>query len=310
MLKNNIVLLNEIKQSALSNASILTKYKELLNNNYYKYLDSITEDSLDSALKITASIPRFLSIQSKDILARVFEKLVVKKPVETYQTLVERGFDKSLVVLYVNPVPEALANKNADEKTLIDLINYDTALEALKKITGVVDYKKYTFNEEEINNQEFKTTFNSAFNLTKNIQVFRNANIDLFAKYDGFMKVFTAISDDINILEAALKNPNNIKPELIEKKIASGDYQFVFVNLSAKLEIILKNKYGLEGKLSDMLSEARRNGSVDRNIISDLHDFRENRNAYIHPEDRVSNFEANDLRRWNKEIFELEVEEK
>lgn len=308
--ENNIVLLNEIKQSALSNASILTKYKELLNNNYYKYLDSISEDSLDSALKITASIPRFLSIQSKDILARVFEKLVVKKPVETYQTLVERGFDKSLVVLYVNPVPEALANKNADEKTLIDLINYDTALEALKKITGVVDYKKYTFNEEEINNQEFKTTFNSAFNLTKNIQVFRNANIDLFAKYDGFMKVFTAISDDINILEAALKNPNNIKPELIEKKIASGDYQFVFVNLSAKLEIILKNKYGLEGKLSDMLSEARRNGSVDRNIISDLHDFRENRNAYIHPEDRVSNFEANDLRRWNKEIFELEVEEK
>ena len=118
------------------------------------------------------------------------------------------------------------------------------------------------------------------------------------------------MGDDINIIDAALKNPNNIKPELINKKIATGDYQFVFVNLSAKLEIILKTQYGLDGKLSDMLSEARRAGLIDRNIISDLHDFRENRNANIHPEDRTANYKADDLRRWSKEIFDLEVKDK
>ena len=118
------------------------------------------------------------------------------------------------------------------------------------------------------------------------------------------------INDDFNILDAALANPNNIKPELVEKKITSGDYQFVFVNLSAKLEIILKNKYKLDGKLSDMLSEARRSGAIERNIATDLHDFRENRNAYIHPEDRTANFKADDLRRWSKEIFELGEEKK
>ena len=61
------------------------------------------------------------------------------------------------------------------------------------------------------------------------------------------MTLFGTINDDFNILDAALANPNNIKPELVEKKITSGDYQFVFVNLSAKLEIILKNKYKLDG---------------------------------------------------------------
>ena len=93
-------------------------------------------------------------------------------------------------------------------------------------------------------------------------------------------------------------------------KIVSCEYQFVFVNLSAKLETILKNKYKLDGKLSDMLNDARSNGIIDKKIISDLHDFRDNRNAYVHPEDRTSNYNADDLRRWAKEIFDLEVEGK
>jgi hypothetical protein len=140
--------------------------------------------------------------------------------------------------------------------------------------------------------------------------VFRNGNETLFANYDGFMKLFSTINDDINMVESALKNPNNLKVDLIEKKISSGEYQFVFVNLSAKLETILKNKYKLEGKLSDMLNDARSNGIIDKKIVSDLHDFRDNRNANVHPEDRTSNYDANDLRRWAKEIFDLEVEKK
>lgn len=59
-----------------------------------------------------------------------------------------------------------------------------------------------------------------------------------------------------------------------------------------------------------MLFEARKNGSIDKAIATDLHDFRENRNAFIHPEDRTSSFKSDDLRRWCKEIFELEDDEK
>ena len=308
--ESNIVLLNEMKPYAISNSGISNIYRELLEKNYSNYMDTITEDNLDTALKITASIPKFLNIPNKDVLSRIFKNIKAKNELETYETLVSKGFDKSLVVLYVNPVIEALKIRNSEEKSVIDLINYDDALSEMKRITSINDYKSYLYDEEKINHNDFKTNYNKAFNLQKNIAVFRSGNEGLFANYDGFMNLFSTINDDINLVEAALKNPNNLKPELIEKKIASGEYQFVFVNLSAKLETILKNKYKLDGKLSDMLNDARSNGIIDKKIISDLHDFRDNRNAYVHPEDRTSNYNADDLRRWAKEIFDLEVKGK
>lgn len=308
--ESNIVLLNEMKPYAISNSGISNIYRELLEKNYSNYMDNLTEDNLDTALKITASIPKFLNIPNKDVLSRIFKNIKAKNELETYETLVSKGFDKSLVVLYVNPVIEALKIRNSEEKSVIDLINYDDALSEMKRITSINDYKSYLYDEEKINHNDFKTNYNKAFNLQKNIAVFRSGNEGLFANYDGFMNLFSTINDDINLVEAALKNPNNLKPELIEKKIASSEYQFVFVNLSAKLETILKNKYKLDGKLSDMLNDARSNGIIDKKIISDLHDFRDNRNAYVHPEDRTSNYNADDLRRWAKEIFDLEVEGK
>lgn len=308
--ESNIILLNEMKQYAISNSGISNIYRELLENNYNNYMDNITEDNLDTSLKITASIPKFLNISNKDVLSKIFKNIKVKNELFIYETLVSKGFDKSLVILYVNPVNEVLKTRNSEEKSLIDLINYDDALSEMKNITSINDYKNYLYDEEKIHHSEFKTNYNKAFNLQKNVSLFRNGNEALFTYYDGFMKLFSTINDDINLVEAALKNPNNLKQELIEKKISSGEYQFVFVNLSAKLETILKNKYKLEGKLSDMLNDARANGIIDKKIISDLHDFRDNRNANIHPEDRTANYNADDLRRWSKEIFDLGVEEK
>ena len=308
--ESNIVILNEIKQYAISNAGILNIYKQLLETNYNEYLNLVTEDNLETILKITSSIPKFLNIQPIEVLSRIFDKIKTNNRLATYELLVGKGFDKALVLSYVNPVEDVLKNRNTEEKSLLDLINYDDAINALKEITSITDYKKYDYDEEKINHADFKINYNKAYNLQKNIQLFKVQNEELFKSYDGFMKLFSDINDDINLVEAALKNPNNVKPELIDKKIASGEYQFVFINLSAKLETILKTKYNLDGKLSDMLSEARSDKLIDKNIISDLHDFRENRNANIHPEDRTANYKAEDLRRWAKEIFDLEVEDK
>ncbi|MDD7270783.1 MAG: hypothetical protein PUH25_02765, partial [Spirochaetales bacterium] len=309
--ESNIVLLNEMKPTAMMNANIMSKYKEMLQDNYFAYLKTVTEDNLETVLKITNTIPKFLNIPLKDVISRLFDSLKeIKNRQEVYETLVEKGFDKSIVVLYVNPVDDALRTRMATDKALLDLINYDTCISKMKELTGIKDYRKYVFEEEAVNRTEFKKTFNTAKGVQRAVEFFRTQNQELFKDFDGFMTLFGRINDDFNILDAALSNPNNIKPELVEKKITSGDYQFVFVNLSAKLEIILKNKYKLDGKLSDMLSEARRSGVIERNIATDLHNFRENRNAYIHPEDRSANFKVDDLRRWSKEIFELGEEKK
>ena len=309
--ESNIVILNEMKTTAMQNSNILTKYKELLTLNYNNYLKDITEDNLETTLKITNSIPKFLNISSKTVLDTIFEVLgKINNRIKLFETLVDKGFDKASIILYVNPVDDVLNTRNANEKSLIDLINYDNCVKSLKVISNINDYKNYVFDEESVNRSEFKNTYNTAKNLQSSINYLRSQNGDLFNEYDSFMELFSTINADFNMLESALKNPNNIEKELVEKKINSGDYQFVFVNLSAKLESILKNKYKLEGKLSDMLSEARKSGIIDRNIVNDLHEFRENRNAYIHPEDRTSNFKVDDLRRWNDEIFELGEDKK
>ena len=307
--ESNLVRLNEMKSTAVMNPNILLKHKELTKINYTDYLKSCNQGNLETVLKITSSIPKYLSLSSEEALKLIFadDKKFAKK-VETYELLVSNGFAKEVVILFINPVEEALKEKAVEEKSLIDLVNFAELLDGLKAISGVTNYKSYSIDEENIDRNGFRNKYGTAYSLFKNIQLFKKANVELFAEYEGFMSVFETINDYLNMIDSALKNPSNIKPEVIEKKIVAGDYQFVFVNLSAKLEMILKNKYQLDGTLSDMLSDARRTGVIEKSIISDLHDFRENRNAFIHPEDRTANFTVDDLRRWAKEIFDLEEE--
>lgn len=310
-IESNIVLLNEMKPIAMLNANVLSKYKEIVSINYDSYLKTVNEDNLETVLKITNSIPKLLNISTETILDKIFESLgKVKDKIKVFETLVEKGFDKETLIFYVNPVEEVLSTKNATEKSLVDLLNYDNCLTKLKSLTKIEYFNNYSFNEEGINKVEFKKFYSTVKSLQNSINYLRTRNTNLFNNYDGFMNIFETINDDFNMLNSALANPKNIKSELIEKKIVSGDYQFVFVNLSAKLETILKNKYKLNGKLSDMLSAARKIGAIERETIADLHSFRENRNAYIHPEERTSNFKVDDLRRWTKKIFELEEEKK
>lgn len=309
--EKNIVLLNEMKASALMDANILSKYKEKLKENYDSYLEKTTEENLVTTLKVTSSIPKFLNIQNKDVLSKIFNSLGnVDSTVFVYETLVSNGFDKQLVVLYVNPVRNALSNADVHDKSLVDLRNFDNNVNSLKTLSGINDYKSYSFDMENVNRVAFKKCYTTAKSLMSQISFFKVANEDLFNDYDGFMKVFGSINDEFNMLDAALSNPKNIKKELINKKIDFGDYQYAFVNLSAKLELILKDKFKLSGKLSEMLSEARRNNLVDRDIATDLHDFREVRNSFAHVDGKAHKFTPDDLRRWCDEIFVLEEDKK
>lgn len=305
--ESNIVLLNEIRQYALLNMGVLNIYKKVLKDTYFAYLDLVTEDNLKTTLKITSYIPKFLNIPLEDVLSKIFDKIQIKSSVKTYEELVENDFDKSLVLLYVNPVEEALKTRSVDEKTLLDLINYDSALNVLKKITSINDYKDYTYDEESIKYSSFKENYNKVISLQKSIQVFKQQNKALFKNYDNFMTIFSLINDDLNLLENAQRNPNNIQQDLIDKKISSGEFQFVFVNLSIKLETILKEQYNLSGKLSKMLNIAKKEKLIDSNILNDLNDFRESRNLTIHSTDKTKNYSVADLKRWAKEIFDLEA---
>lgn len=309
--EDNLVLLNSIKDTSLSTPEISNKFKEIVNLNYDAYFKLLGKNNLETFLKITSWIPKLLNLKEDETLKRMDQALIAGgvDTLSTYELLVKYNFNKELASLYFNPVPEALKKRNSSDKSLNDLINFDSNLKSLKNITQIKDLKDYIFDEEKVDRNIFKNAYLTAKKLQNSIQIFKKNNEDLFNEYDNFMTIFGKINDDFNMQEEALKNPNKISEKLISDKIDRGDYQFVFANLATKLESILKTKFSLNGKLSNMLSEARKNKLIERSVATDLHNFRENRNAYVHPEDRTTNFKAEDLRRWNSEIFELEKKE-
>ena len=310
--EEKIVRLNEIRRYVTSSGEILNYCKKLTEENYNSYLERITEDNLETALKITEWIPKFLNKSSVDVLAKLFDKLKVNDELKIYEIFVANGYDmsheKSLLLTFVNPVESALKDRNREtkDKALSDLRSYDGAIEKLKEITSVRDCKDYKYDMGEISRKDFKETYKKADLLKNSVQVFKSENSDRFERYDGFMKIFTGINDYINMEEEASKHPNNLKQDLIEKKIKAGEYLYVLVNLSARLEFILKSKYDLNGNLFPMLKDAESKELIDVNILKDLDRFRENRNAVVHSGKQNSDYTADDLRRWSKEIFDLE----
>ena len=303
---SNIVILNEVKPLLTSNSTLLNEYKKLVTESYTKYIKSVKEDSLDSALKITSSIPDFIGMKSVDVLSLIMESLKQpKKTVETFEILT-KYFNKDAVLSYINPFEEVLKNKKTQSQQLLDIVTFDESLTNVKKITGIKDVAKYSFDEDELIKPEFKKEFVTANNAYKSISVFKPYNTKYFDEADKFMAIFGRINDNLNILDAALKNPKNIKADLIDKKISSGDYQFVLINLAAKLDLLLTEKFKLDGSLADKLNAARKNKDLSKDIVSDLHELRENRNALAHPEDRNTNYNTDDLRRWSKEVFDIE----
>lgn len=314
--EGNIVRLNEIRRYVTSSGEILNYCKKLTEENYNSYLERITEDNLETALKITEWIPKFINKSSADVLAKLFDRLEVNDEMKIYGIFVENGYDKphekSLLLTFVNPVESAFNNRNREtkDKALSDLRSYDDAIEKLKDITSVRDCKDYKYDMGDISRKDFKETYQKADSLKNHVLVFKSANNDRFERYGGFMTIFSEINDYIRMEDEASKHPNNLKPELIEKRIKAGEYLYVLVNLSARLEFILKSKYDLNGNLFPMLKDAESKELIDVNILKDLDRFRENRNAVVHSGKHNSDYTADDLRRWSKEIFDLERDKK
>ena len=125
----------------------------------------------------------------------------------------------------------------------------------MKEITKIKDYKNYTFDEDKTNGEELTKTYKTICRFKKGNWVFKSANKELFNDYNNYMKLFGQLNDHFNLLKDAVAHPTKITESLIDKKINSGDYSFVIINLAALLEYVLKNTYNLDGNLYDMMVE-------------------------------------------------------
>jgi hypothetical protein len=307
-LAENIQILTSVKVLISKNEYLKEEYFNLLKQNYYDYLNTVNEFSLETILKITNWIPSYLNIGDLDVLNLIEQKISsINNKVKLFEIL-SRYFNSDLIINYINPFNDIINGEISSNETLNNINVFNYSLNQLKSITGISNFIKYSFDEEKIDKMKFKEIYLVAQDKIKNIAVFRKTNKSYFEETDAFMRIFSKINDNFNMLDHAVKNPTKITKELIDKKINSGDYQFVLINLSTKLELILGLNYGCEGNLSDRLNQARKEKMIDKNIIADLHLLRENRNALVHPEDRKENFSSDDLRRWNDLVFSLEVQ--
>ena len=307
-LAENIRILTSVKVLISKNEYLKEEYVNLLKQNYYDYLNTVNEFSLETILKITNWIPSYLNIGDLDVLNLIEQKISsINNKVKLFEIL-SRYFNSDLIINYINPFNDIIKGEISSNETLNNINVFNYSLNQLKSITGISNFIKYSFDEEKIDKMKFKEIYLVAQDKIKSIAVFRKTNKLYFDETDAFMRIFSKINDNFNMLDYAVKNPTKITKELIDKKINSGDYQFVLINLSTKLELILGLNYGCEGNLSDRLNQARKEKMIDKNIIADLHLLRENRNALVHPEDRKENFSSDDLRRWNDLVFSLEVQ--
>ena len=307
-LAENIQILTSVKVLISKNEYLKEEYDNILKQNYYDYLNTVNEFSLETILKITNWIPSYLNIGDLDVLNLIEQKISsINNKVKLFEIL-SRYFNSDLIINYINPFNDIINGEISSNETLNNINVFNYSLNQLKSITGISNFIKYSFDEEKIDKMKFKEIYLVAQDKIKSIAVFRKTNKSYFDETDAFMRIFSKINDNFNMLDHAVKNPTKITKELIDKKINSGDYQFVLINLSTKLELILGLNYGCEGNLSDRLNQARKEKMIDKNIIADLHLLRENRNALVHPEDRKENFSSDDLRRWNVLVFSLEVQ--
>lgn len=306
----NISRLNEIKSLATGDNALLENYKNIVKQNYLGYLNGVREDSLETFLKITKGIPDFIGIEPGQVLGNITK--TIPEPtdkINMFENLVQ-SFDAQLVLQFINPVKEILNNGKPNSKLAIDLQNFDNLIKELKEISGIRDYRKYTYSEEILLESKFQEVFLNLKEKDKKIELFKLCDKEYFEECAKFIQIFSTINDSLNIIKNAQKNPQDISKDLIDKKIASGGYQYVLVNLSIKLESILSKKFGCEGSLIDMLKQAKNEDKIDEPTFQELDDMRDNRNAVVHPENRKTSFVPDDLRKWTKIVFDLDKQKK
>lgn len=172
--EKNIVRLNEMKTIALLNQTVLEKYKKLLGANLETYLQSANEENIETALKITKSIPGFLGLSETEFLAKVFAGIgEIHNKVRAFETFAENGFSKKAILLYVNPIDDVFNGAAVSDDSLADFSNFVKKLDYLKKLSGIENLADYSLNMESVDKAEFKKTYLTVASLLKNVNVYR-----------------------------------------------------------------------------------------------------------------------------------------
>lgn len=178
---------------------------------------------------------------------------------------------------------------------------FQTSLNKLKELSGIKDVHQLII-KEGIDRSQFLDVYNGFTVQFAELKKYEKFGSNAFEKLKEYDRNFKYLNNLFVEEKNAASNPKNIDQKFIFSKINKGDNFSAVIQLSAKLEWILKNQYKLSGTLEAMI-----NGLLEveelKPMVSDLHQFRRARNNLVHPNDIAKSIDSNNITRWTNIVF-------
>jgi hypothetical protein len=305
-IESDFFMFKEIKDLNIQNKAHIEIIKEFVKTDFDNFLNGITLKNLNEKLDIIYWVPSFLSISNISLLEKTINTI---KPIESdyidiFEIFENKKFEIKDILVYLNPIPLYFKIKSSNGTFGNMILNFISIINEMKKVLGISSIHDKI--KDDFDREIFLKTFN---NFNKSYLQVREYEKYFDGKYGEVKLLFEITSQynkTINDEKNAELNPGSITQNFVSSKILAGDYRSAIMNLSIKLESILKTNYKLKGKLSDMIDDANKNKIIDDIKHKELSDFRKIRNSFgAHYQSENIVVKAADLEDLNKTIFDL-----
>jgi hypothetical protein len=304
--ESNLLLLKEIISLNVLAERHLNYIRKLVKTNLDLFVSEINEKNLKQKLEIIDWVPNFLK-NSEISLLEIIIKVIKQKEyncINIFEILENNNFDVKDILVYLNPIPLYLKQEKAAGFFGQLILNFIEIFKEMEKIIGIKSISGKTKEDinPEISLKKYRE-FNTLYYQVKEYEKYFDGE---FEKIKSLFKITSELNEKINDEKNAELNPNLITKFFVSSKISKGDYRSAIINLSIKLESILKIDYKLKGKLSDMLDDLLKSKIIDDQVYKQLNNFRNIRNSYgAHYKENNIEVKAADLEKWSEIIFDL-----
>jgi hypothetical protein len=304
--ESNLLLLKEIKGLNVLSEVHLEYLRKLVKTNFELLINDIDEKNLVEKLEIVNWVPNFIKISEISFLEMIINAIKEKEfnIINVFEILEKASYDVKNILVFINPIPFYLKQGKANGPFGIMLLNFIDIHDEIKKIIGIKGIHDKL--KDDFNREIFLTTYREFNKLYFQINEYEKYFNGYFEDIKSLFERTNDLNKTINDEKNAELNPASITTKFVSSKILNGDYRSAIINLSIKLESILKINYKLTGKLSEMIEEVFKNKIIDNQIYKELSNFRNIRNSFgAHYESKNTVVKADDLEKWNEIIFDL-----
>lgn len=309
-IEQNISVLKSIKD-LIGTKKIDNWFRQKTELYYNKYFDVISLSAIEYQLTYGKWMIQYLNVTNNMLIEKTIESNRDVEPIEIYDVLEKEGFKAKDLLNQLTLYPTIISyilckSKIQSGSTLFLKIDVITkSLTRLKQISGITQIDNFKI-KEDIDQKEFREVYAGLVKKLDEISLPKQIDTKDYKEFNEFMSNFKYLNSLYTEEIKATTNPKAIKKKQILKKINSNDYFSSIINISVKLEWILKTKFEYKGSLFEMINQ------LDNEVASKdekelLHQLRKVRNNLVHPNDKRINLTKEKLEAIVEILFKEEM---